>query len=326
MVVKSARTERFASRPYRPVVTARTVDNAPAADRDCGDEGRYPCRLRPEGNGERIERRNPSSFLADGSVMQAPSPCLRHEKECDMRDYRDAKPMAQSLRKALAAIGLAVTHGQSLELIAQAFGLENWNTLCAKIDAERPSETQARTLYCSFCGKSQHDVQRLIAGPDVFICDECVGLCDGINLDGRLAKLIDEARVRAPDADPLAVAAEALSAYGDRQLAELRRSIADWLKQIVWQLAHAAARLEGTPSPGPWRPDETPQRPDEETARRRGWTRDPLAGKSRDEIAAHHVQLTSQGAKLRERLRLIEAVLAERGLAGEPGQGPKASA
>ena len=33
------------------------------------------------------------------------------------------------------------------------------------------------TLYCSFCGKSQHEVSKLIAGPTVFICDECVELC-----------------------------------------------------------------------------------------------------------------------------------------------------
>src|SRR3546814_822978 len=33
------------------------------------------------------------------------------------------------------------------------------------------------TLYCSFCGKSQHEVRKLIAGPTAFICDECVELC-----------------------------------------------------------------------------------------------------------------------------------------------------
>ena len=38
-----------------------------------------------------------------------------------------------------------------------------------------PSEKN--TLYCSFCGKSQHEVRKLIAGPTVFICDECVELC-----------------------------------------------------------------------------------------------------------------------------------------------------
>ncbi len=38
-------------------------------------------------------------------------------------------------------------------------------------------------LYCSFCGKSQHEVKKLIAGPTVFICDECVELCQGILLE-----------------------------------------------------------------------------------------------------------------------------------------------
>lgn len=41
------------------------------------------------------------------------------------------------------------------------------------------SETK-NTLYCSFCGKSQHEVRKLIAGPTVFICDECVELCTDI--------------------------------------------------------------------------------------------------------------------------------------------------
>ena len=36
------------------------------------------------------------------------------------------------------------------------------------------------TLYCSFCGKSQHEVKKLIAGPSVFICDECIDLCNEI--------------------------------------------------------------------------------------------------------------------------------------------------
>ena len=36
------------------------------------------------------------------------------------------------------------------------------------------------TLYCSFCGKSQHEVRKLIAGPTVFVCDECVELCNDI--------------------------------------------------------------------------------------------------------------------------------------------------
>jgi ATP-dependent Clp protease ATP-binding subunit ClpX len=40
--------------------------------------------------------------------------------------------------------------------------------------------TSEKTLYCTFCGKSQHEVRKLIAGPAVFICDECITLCNEI--------------------------------------------------------------------------------------------------------------------------------------------------
>ena len=40
-----------------------------------------------------------------------------------------------------------------------------------------------KTLHCAFCGKSQHQVAKLIAGPCVFICSECVALCDAIMAD-----------------------------------------------------------------------------------------------------------------------------------------------
>ena len=42
------------------------------------------------------------------------------------------------------------------------------------------SGDDGKLLYCSFCGKSQHEVRKLIAGPSVFICDECVDLCNDI--------------------------------------------------------------------------------------------------------------------------------------------------
>ncbi|MCX7896628.1 MAG: ATP-dependent Clp protease ATP-binding subunit ClpX [Rhodocyclaceae bacterium] len=43
--------------------------------------------------------------------------------------------------------------------------------------------SQEKLLYCSFCGKSQHEVKKLIAGPSVFICDECIDLCNEIIRD-----------------------------------------------------------------------------------------------------------------------------------------------
>jgi len=47
-------------------------------------------------------------------------------------------------------------------------------------DRHGRSSDSGKILYCSFCGKSQHEVRKLIAGPSVFICDECVELCNDI--------------------------------------------------------------------------------------------------------------------------------------------------
>ncbi len=48
---------------------------------------------------------------------------------------------------------------------------------------EKKGSSGEKTLYCSFCGKSQHEVKKLIAGPSVFICDECIDLCNEIIRD-----------------------------------------------------------------------------------------------------------------------------------------------
>jgi hypothetical protein len=125
-----------------------------------------------------------------------------------MRDFRDAKAMAHSLRDALKAEAIQTSHSESLELIAKAFGYDNWNILSAKIDAlhtgaQNPTP-QAKLLYCSFCGKSQHEVHKLIAGPAVYICDECVDLCVDI-VDEQLLRLIegDEKSARAMSTERL---------------------------------------------------------------------------------------------------------------------------
>jgi hypothetical protein len=114
-----------------------------------------------------------------------------------MRDFRNAKTMAHALRVALKNRAIETTHSDSLELIAKTFGYDNWNILSAKIEAAKPSPVAAgvissagtadlgspKTLYCSFCGKSQHDVRKLIAGPLVYICDQCVQLCTDVVKD-----------------------------------------------------------------------------------------------------------------------------------------------
>ena len=118
-----------------------------------------------------------------------------------MRDFRDAKVMARALRDALKEKAVETTHAEALELVAKAFGYENWNILSAKIEGAEPSASAKppasddrslsvaaenkppppKTLYCSFCGKSQHEVRKLIQGPPpVLICDECVDICTNV--------------------------------------------------------------------------------------------------------------------------------------------------
>ncbi len=62
------------------------------------------------------------------------------------------------------------------------------------------SEDTKNTLYCSFCGKSQHEVRKLIAGPNVFVCNECVELCMDIIREEDKTQLVrgDDDKVPAP--------------------------------------------------------------------------------------------------------------------------------
>ena len=63
-----------------------------------------------------------------------------------MRDFRDAKAMAHALRDALKSRAVETTHSELLELIAKAFGLDNWNILAAKIEAAEPRGGAKPTL------------------------------------------------------------------------------------------------------------------------------------------------------------------------------------
>ena len=227
-----------------------------------------------------------------------------------MRDFRDAKTMAHSLRQALTVKAVSITHSESLELIAKAFGFDNWNILAARIEAAGPAPdvdlaemaqaNGAATLHCSFCGKSQHDVGALIAGPTVFICDECVGLCDNIIED----QAIDRTLREAPERDPFAVTAEIMRRKGDDQLETYKAGAERWREHLVWSLQQSADALTRLETGAPWVPDAL--------SKGRGWTRDPLHGKSREEIEAHRASLQASLARVADRLRAAEAVQRER--------------
>ncbi|MFZ2029960.1 MAG: ClpX C4-type zinc finger protein [Vitreimonas sp.] len=49
-----------------------------------------------------------------------------------------------------------------------------------RLSMEEIKPGDPRTLRCSFCGKSQHEIKKLVAGPHVFICNECIDLCHDI--------------------------------------------------------------------------------------------------------------------------------------------------
>ncbi|MFZ9060124.1 MAG: ATP-dependent Clp protease ATP-binding subunit ClpX [Steroidobacteraceae bacterium] len=65
------------------------------------------------------------------------------------------------------------------------------------VDDTRGKQDEGKLLYCSFCGKSQHEVRKLIAGPSVFVCDECVELCNDI-----IREELEEKQERARDKLP----------------------------------------------------------------------------------------------------------------------------
>src|SRR5262245_49846690 len=66
-------------------------------------------------------------------------PCFVQAKDQDMRDFRDAKAMAGTLRAAFAAKGVKITVSETLELIAKAFGVADWNTLSGAVRAKTPA-------------------------------------------------------------------------------------------------------------------------------------------------------------------------------------------
>ena len=81
-----------------------------------------------------------------------------------MRDFRDAKAMARTLRAALATKGIKITVSQSLELIAEAFGMADWNTLAAVIrqEAGTPRE-QGRAPSPAFSSALNSMLHRAVA-------------------------------------------------------------------------------------------------------------------------------------------------------------------
>ena len=89
----------------------------------------------------------------------------------------------------------------------------SWRTRKSKSVDAPGSEPPAEDLRCSFCNKDQNDVRKLIAGPTVFICDECVEICNDIIADNLRQQGVphDSAEALAP--------ATGVAGYSRRRLA-----------------------------------------------------------------------------------------------------------
>lgn len=80
-----------------------------------------------------------------------------------MRDFRDAKAMAQTLREALDAKSISLAHSDSLELIAKIFGLRDWNTLAARIQSAGGPATPPTEAPGAAADPASHTVRQEIA-------------------------------------------------------------------------------------------------------------------------------------------------------------------
>jgi len=222
-----------------------------------------------------------------------------------MRDFRDAKAMARALRDALKTKIIEITHSESLELIANAFGYSNWNILAAKIEAagRQQEPTGPKALYCSFCGKSQHEVRKLIAGPTVYICDGCVELCvDFIREEGTFDKIVSPSRLEQlgdPNSTTVSEVVRGLSSEELKDALEQGKKGVERNRRTLQSIERRLATREGEDQLG----DDLLSFP--ELAY--------LKNKSRDELHALQQTAQVQLKRYEEGLRIAASVLAERG-------------
>ena len=160
-------------------------------------------------------------------------------------------------------------------------------------------------LSCSFCGKHQTKVKKLITGPAVYICDECIGLCNDIiaeEIERHAGEMPESVRLRIGSAlGTEAGAADQLRAYAQRSVAD----VPDEVKHAISSLVAASEALRRSVQRWSLPPEElaaTPPAP--------AWLEPALAKLTRTEELAHALRLTLERSLTPERMLRFDGLLA----------------
>lgn len=179
------------------------------------------------------------------------------------------------------------------------------DALQAQVPSERrmPKEVIVN-LNCSFCDKKQLEVKKLIAGPKVYICDECIGLCNDIIAEEIARQASEQAETPRLRIGRLlgkeASATDDLRAYADRSVAE----VPDAVKRAIWSLVAASQALRTSVQRWSLPPEElagTPPLP--------AWLEPALAKLTRAEELARSLRLAMERSIASERMGRFDGVL-----------------
>src|ERR1700691_4645987 len=108
----------------------------------------------------------------------------------------------------------------------------------------RGKHDDGKLLYCSFCGKSQHEVRKLIAGPSVFVCDECVELCNDI-IREELEERAERTRDKLPKPQEIKKVLDEYVIGQERAKRVLSVAVYNHYKRLQTRGSEAAARPRG---------------------------------------------------------------------------------
>jgi ATP-dependent Clp protease ATP-binding subunit ClpX len=108
---------------------------------------------------------------------------------------------------------------------------------------DKKDDDSGKLLYCSFCGKSQHEVRKLIAGPSVFVCDECVDLCNDIIREEIQEKSVDKKDHKLPTPEEIRETLDEYVIGQDKAKKTLSVAVYNHYKRLNFEKKHDDVEL-----------------------------------------------------------------------------------